>query len=600
TQHRTGARPLRIFTLDPSVSHRLGGIATVSVPYERLEPGPIGALFEIDSSNAPAAFKLAALDLDAPHLLMSSGLGPSPSNGQFHLQMVYAVCSLTYARFERALGRGIAWACGKPHPETGQLRLQVKPFGVKGKNAFYDRNQNGLCFGFFNASKKAAGFTIPGGLVFTALSHDVVVHETAHALLDALRPEFYAPTNPDVLGFHEGFADIVALFQHFSYPEVVEQAMRESRGFLTRATLLSNIAQEFGHAVSTRDKPSALRSGIDVQSLLDFDSDVLPPKAGDGMLVYQPGMEEHDMGSVLVSAVFEAFITVFRRRSERYFRIAGIAPDAVGQSDLSTDLVRVLAGEASELAGQFLDICIRALDYCPPVDMDLCEYLRALITADADIVSNDKYGYREALLRSFHRRGLFPDHVGFMSEDAVRWQPPGMPLHIPALAFNRLRFNGDPGHVADPKELRRQADALGVFASHPEHAPHLGLVAPGEKLPRNVQYAGPISVQSIRCARRVAPDGHIQFDLIGEVTQTCTIRSGESLIEFSAGCTLVIDPFGHVRYAIFKRADSAERQQRQIKAMRGPLKSYWRKVGRKFVPRAGTLQQLHIRRSADS
>ena len=27
-------RPLRIFTLDPSVSDRLGGIATVQVPYE--------------------------------------------------------------------------------------------------------------------------------------------------------------------------------------------------------------------------------------------------------------------------------------------------------------------------------------------------------------------------------------------------------------------------------------------------------------------------------------------------------------------------------------------------------------------------------------
>ena len=76
---------------------------------------------------------------------------------------------------------------------------------------------------------------MPRGLIFTGLSHDVIVHETTHALLDALRSQFYAPTRPDVLGFHEGFADLVALFLHFSYPDVVEQAIRECRGNLTHA-----------------------------------------------------------------------------------------------------------------------------------------------------------------------------------------------------------------------------------------------------------------------------------------------------------------------------------------------------------------------------
>ena len=68
------------------------------------------------------------------------------------------------------------------------------------------------------------------GLIFTALSHDVIAHETTHALLDGLRSSFAVPTNPDVLAFHEGFADLVALFLHFSYPGVVEQAIRDSRG----------------------------------------------------------------------------------------------------------------------------------------------------------------------------------------------------------------------------------------------------------------------------------------------------------------------------------------------------------------------------------
>ena len=48
-------RPLRIYTLDPSVSDRMGGVATVNVPYEKLERGPVGSLFRIISDGAPGS-----------------------------------------------------------------------------------------------------------------------------------------------------------------------------------------------------------------------------------------------------------------------------------------------------------------------------------------------------------------------------------------------------------------------------------------------------------------------------------------------------------------------------------------------------------------
>jgi hypothetical protein len=67
-------RPLRIYTLDPSVSDRLGGVAVVQVPYEKLERGPIGALFEVICDGAPKELAAELLDLDDPHLLLSSGL----------------------------------------------------------------------------------------------------------------------------------------------------------------------------------------------------------------------------------------------------------------------------------------------------------------------------------------------------------------------------------------------------------------------------------------------------------------------------------------------------------------------------------------------
>lgn len=583
-------RPLRIYTLDPSVSDRVGGVATVLVPYEKLEPGPIGALFAVNSLGAPEELQAEALDLDDPYLLLSSGLSPTPTNGRFHMQMVYAVCSITYAAFRRALGRDIAWATNAP--ADGPLRLIVRPFGFSGTNAGYSREAGDLSFGYFRADEKAAGFTLKGGLISTALSHDIVAHETTHALLDGLRSAFLDPTNVDVPAFHEGFSDLVALFLHFSHADVVEQAIRESGGTISHGSLLTDIAREFGYARSRGGRADALRSGVDVTGIATFDSDVLPGKDG-GPRVYDPKLESHALGSVLVSAVFEAFTTIVRRKTDRFYRIAGLSRDALDRVPLNEALVKAIAQEACDVAGQFLNICIRAIDYCPPADMELGEYLRAIITADGDLERTDKWGFREALMRSFRRRQIFPDHVLFMTEDAVRWQPPADALHIDGLAFRDLKFEGDPGQPASAEELVRQAHALGTFVTNPKYAECFRLVAPAERLPKGIMQASPPLVQSIRVTRRAAPDGRILFDLVGEVTQSCTVNRDGDLFDVSGGCTIVIDPEGQVRYSIFKKLDSENRRARQHAAMRGPLKRFWKKTGRRFSLQPHVLRRLH-------
>ena len=147
----------------------------MEIPYEKLEPGPTGSLFKVNCEGAPDLLKAEPLDLDHPHLLLSSGLAPSPANGRFHLQMVYAVCSLTY-RVQPCARRDIAWAV---EPEkNGPLRLTVRPFGFRGPNAGYSREAGDLSFGYFTAREKRAGFTLKNGLICTALSHDIIAHET--------------------------------------------------------------------------------------------------------------------------------------------------------------------------------------------------------------------------------------------------------------------------------------------------------------------------------------------------------------------------------------------------------------------------------------
>ena len=65
------------------------------------------------------------------------------------------------------------------------------------------------------------------------------------------------------------------------------------------------------------------------------------------------------------------------------------------------------------------------------------------------------------------------------------------------------------------------------------------------------------------------------------------------LYDVNGGCTVVIDPEGMVRYSIFKKLDSQDRHERQLAAMRGPLKRFWKKSGRKFELQKHVLRRLH-------
>src|SRR5262249_34423159 len=95
-------------------------------------------------------------------------------------------------------------------------QLKVAPHAFAEANAFYSKRDEALLFGYF------AG---PKGTIFTCLSHDIIAHETTHALLDGLRPRYLEPSSPHQAAFHEGFADVVALLSVFSIREVVSFAV---------------------------------------------------------------------------------------------------------------------------------------------------------------------------------------------------------------------------------------------------------------------------------------------------------------------------------------------------------------------------------------
>jgi len=68
-----------------------------------------------------------------------------------------------------------------------------------------------------------------------------------------------------------------------------------------------------------------------------------------------------------------------------------------------------------------LDICIRTLDYLPPVDITFGDFLRALVTADFDFHPEDPHRYRLAFVDAFRKRGIVPRDVRALGEDSLRW-----------------------------------------------------------------------------------------------------------------------------------------------------------------------------------
>ncbi|WP_157179957.1 hypothetical protein [Rhizobium sp. CCGE 510] len=394
---------------------RIGEI-TISIPWEDLAPGPVGEYIEVVDVDPESDVIYAPVDLDQAWLLAQDGHAPSEGNPQFHQQMVYAVAMTTVGHFQQALGRTALWSLyrepGNPRKYFVR-RLRIYPHALRDRNAYYSPDKKSLLFGYFPVDRKDKDNT-PGTLVHTCLSHDIIAHETTHALLDGVHPRFNEPVNQDVFAFHEAFADIVALFQHFTYPAALRDQIARTRGDLEAESLLGQLAQQFGLAAG---RGGSLRDALGKP---DPVTKVWTPTRPD-VRALEKTSEPHARGAILVAAVFRAFLTVYKARSRDLVRIASDGTGVLRAGDIHPDLAARLAEEAARCAAYVLQMCIRAIDYCPPVGITFGDYLRALVTADTDLNPEDPLGYRLAFVESFRAWGIHPRGIRSMSVESLLW-----------------------------------------------------------------------------------------------------------------------------------------------------------------------------------
>ena len=583
-------RTLRVYALDPSAGNFVGNVMSVNIRWEKyLKPGPTGAKIAVVDYDAANKQYYPPVNLNDLRIVARDGLDPSESDPRFHQQMVYAVAMETIEKFESALGRRIRWRRadrppgwdsdkaagdkGKTHPwrKTDDIWvLRLFPHAMVQANAFYSPQAKGILFGYFTAKETDQGRNLPGQRVFTCLSHDIITHEVTHAIIDGIRTYFTEPTNPDVLAFHEGFADLVALFSHFSHQEALLDTIQKTGGRLyqfelrpdaaptgirptqpapagqgtpsqsgvktsdaegtndpngtkeAKETLVAQIemrnplidlAQQFGEASGMR---RGLRSALDVW----HDQKTIQTRINDS----------HFRGSILVAAVFDAYFTVYLRRTADLFRIYRAGGGNSDADDLPGPLAQLLAEQASKTAAEFFRLCVRSLDYCPPVDITFGDFLRALITANFDLHPIDGKGVRDALMQAFRVRGIYPENASFFSEDALcwprvpKWKGPGKdPDALPPVQAKikhpvtgkeelmSLTFGSANGMTDDEMDIN--GAVLRQYAL--DNAALLGFdtdpALPEESRPYSPSFH-PVS--------RVGPDGVLRTDMVVELVQT--------------------------------------------------------------------------------
>ena len=210
-----------------------------------------------------------------------------PDTPQFDAVHTYAVVRQTLTMYQRALA-----ACGSDTPLPWQWNSSVElapltifPHGLPNvMNAYYSRSEACLKFGDF----------VPTGQlerVYTCRSFDIVSHETGHAVLDGLKPDWLLANNPPQTGgLHEAFGDLTAIFLSLSQLDQCEAIIAQTRARLHDKTFLADIAEEFGLALG---RSNGLRNA---------DNDIT---------LSQAGTQVHAISQVFTGAVYDILADFF-------------------------------------------------------------------------------------------------------------------------------------------------------------------------------------------------------------------------------------------------------------------------------------------------
>jgi hypothetical protein len=402
-----------------------------------------------------------------------------PGSGRLNQVHAFVVAQKTLDLFEGYANRSLPWAF------EGE-QLGVIPHAGDGRNAYYARWNKSVAFYSFDSTHLQKK-------VYVAQSAEVVSHETGHAILDGMKPQWGKTFDRETKAMHEAFSDAAAMLLTVSKPENRAQALAETGGDLRQDNVISSIAEEFGKAVrlANRDPDD------DRPYLRDSNNDFtyLPPS----QLPRNGSREElsadpHSFCQVFTRAFYNALVGVYEQKvgrgvdPDQALRGAGddlgvlltqgvtmSSPNRARFADVALAMLRAdsLSGGGNQqpLRTAFLESRILGEEHLERLKEPLPQgtpdevlavlglegYTLSRTVVDGNGLQTLEYGYSNQDTRS--------DLLGLM----------GLPISIDVAAGVSLTYNaqGDLVHVASQK-----ADPKTEWSGVPENA---GLFAPSEQ-----------------------------------------------------------------------------------------------------------------------
>lgn len=218
---------------------------------------------------------------------------------QFDQVNSYAIVANTLAMYDKYLGTPAKWSFRGP--------LTVVPHKGTGKTAYFSAMDGSI--NFFEWQSPSAGKRIT-----TSQSADVISHEIGHAIWDGLRPR--AGYSNEAGAFHEAFGDSSAMLHAMQTESNLAKALEQNGGDLTKPSLITRLAEEFGTAFNKEDQDPNnndrpyYRTALNEFKYIDpkkLPSDDYPPTVGENVLT----SEFHSFSRVWSGAMYRMLTSLY-------------------------------------------------------------------------------------------------------------------------------------------------------------------------------------------------------------------------------------------------------------------------------------------------
>lgn len=309
-----------------------------------------------------------------------------PQDFRFHQLNAYAICVGAIELVEMELGHSIGWG-------FEASRLIVLPHAGYLANAFYSEDTHSLQF---------YSFVSPGlkEIYHTSLSHDIVAHETGHAILDAIRDRYTEGLHRETAALHEAIGDITALLAALSRKSI----LKKSAPVMRKRNLVTDVAEHFEGRHRT---------------LRNFLKGPQPEK------YWEKVETPHDLSLKLSTAIYDALCAMQEQRLR----------------DGERNKVAAL-----KLARRALQrMVVRGFDYLPPADGTFGDFGLAILAADEIANPADSLKFRKIVRDTLVKHGILgrsEANRGIERED-LTWsgKPPFWPRPTKEDAYGFLDKN---------------------------------------------------------------------------------------------------------------------------------------------------------------